>query len=91
MDFEAFLLDESGEKARYAYLQEMADQRFDKEVEAQKRLQAEAALAEEKRLHEESALEAAMRRVQDTMEIARSDCFSSEEEPEEEESERDFE
>ncbi|KAM5540693.1 hypothetical protein V8D89_005724 [Ganoderma adspersum] len=91
VDFEAFLLDESGEKARYAHLQEQADERFDKEVEEQKRLQAEAALAEETRRREESALEAAMRRVQDTMEIARSDCFSSEEESEEGESERDSE
>ena len=94
MGFEAFLLDESGEQARYAYLREEADKRFDEEVTEQKHLQAEAALQEEKRRHEASALAEAMRRIQDNVERARNGQLSDSDESEEdseEESERDSE
>ena len=73
MDFEAYLLDESGEQAKYAHLLDLAERRRDEEVAELKRLQAEAALAEERLRREASALQAAMMRVHDRLEVDESD------------------
>ncbi len=79
VDFEGYLLDDSGEQARYAYLQELADLRRDAELVEQNRLQTQAALAEEARSQDGSMLAAAMRQVQDRMEAARNGWLSEEE------------